>query len=211
MLKIFSFIFLLFLTAQLYSQSWQLVVPTDPIPLQSMKKRAVPLNSKTYQIKYESLHSQLSSYSFRSDKSITLPTSDGQMVTYLYKEDKIMETELSRKYSTIRAFEGFDEEGKRRIKFDIGAYGLNAIITSENGIEFISPKYENNKEYYHVYSLKNAPLKDMNTYCGTIGQNPTEIRHNPQSLSSLRNNNFQRLEYRFALACTGEWGLSERY
>jgi subtilisin-like proprotein convertase family protein len=208
MLKIFSFIFLLFLTAQLYSQSWQLVVPTDPIPLQSMKKRAVPLNSKTYQIKYESLHSQLSSYSFRSDKSITLPTSDGQMVTYLYKEDKIMETELSRKYSTIRAFEGFDEEGKRRIKFDIGAYGLNAIITSENGIEFISPKYENNKEYYHVYSLKNAPLKDMNTYCGTIGQNPTEIRHTPQSLSSLRNNNFQRLEYRFALACTGEWGLA---
>ncbi|HMP32245.1 MAG TPA: hypothetical protein PKD85_21740, partial [Saprospiraceae bacterium] len=204
--KIFSFFYLLLFITPIYSQQWHRIEATYQPPLRSLEKRAVPLSSLTFQTNYELVRSKIDTYNFRGEKSIMLPNTEGVLIRYWIKEDRMMEAEIASRYPDIKVYEGFDESGQRRVRLDFGAYGLNAIITSEQGMEFVSPIYTSSKDFYHVYSLNNAPLKDMNTYCGTIGQNPNEIRHTPSSLGALRNTNYQKLEYKFALACTGEGG-----
>ncbi len=206
--KIYTLVFFLIFCTKMQSQNWQLIKSTSTLQQNNEVKRAIPLKSIIYKLDFQDVIQNTQSSSQRSKMSISLPNQKGEMISYQINEDRIMEEDLARRYSKIKVYEGYDVSGKRRIRLDIGEYGLNAIIIHEEGTEFISPVYENNKEFYHVYDQKDAPLKDMNNFCGTVGQRSEVIRHSPSSLSSLRSNTYQKLEYRFALACTGEWGRS---
>jgi subtilisin-like proprotein convertase family protein len=199
-------IFLLILSFNVFSQKWRLVKSSEIASVIAPDFRAKPLKSEMYYIDYQQWSRELASVGFRSSFEINLPDTEGKVTTYFIKEEVIMEKELAVKYPGIKVYEGYNEGGTKRIRMDIGAYGLNAIITHTKGTEFISPVYNTNQNYYHVYHQKDAPMSNMNAYCGTNNYQTEVIRHTPQSLSELRSASYQKLQYRFAVACTGEWG-----
>ena len=206
MFRSFFAAFLLIFSTIIHAQSWKPVNSTEISAPGAPELKARPLKSDVYQMDFGQFSRQMTASSFRSTRVITMPDTEGKMVTYFVKEDQIMEPELAARYPGIKVYEGYDDSGSKRIRMDVGAYGINAIITHTKGTEFVSPVYHNNQNYYHVYLQKDAPLSNMNAYCGTVQGQEETIRHTPESLAGLRANNYQKLQYRFAIACTGEWG-----
>lgn len=208
MIRFFTAAFLLIFSLQAYSQFWRSVKSEGIASVLAPDFRAKPIKSDIYYLDFSKWSREMTTSGFRSVFEIMLPDVEGKMTNYLVKEDAIMEEELAKKYPGIKVFEGFDESNTKRIRMDVGAYGLNAIITNTDGTQFISPVYNSNQNYYHVYRQKDAPMSNMNAYCGTAQYQSEPVRHTPHSLIELRSASYQKLQYRFAVACTGEWGRS---
>lgn len=144
---------------------------------------------------------------------LDLPLPDGTYESFRMLESPVMAPGLQAKYSSMKSYKGYSTTTDKNIRIDISKYGLHATIRSVQGTIYIDPYSDRNTQDYMVYYAKDdAITKEKSGFtCGVsnkqINFDPSQqttfnYKSGPQGSSEV----VSMREYRFALACTGEWG-----
>ncbi|MBK8700811.1 MAG: T9SS type A sorting domain-containing protein [Saprospiraceae bacterium] len=140
----------------------------------------------------------------RNVPTISLPTPEGEVITFNVFSSPVMEPLLAAKYPSIKSYKAWSNDKKYVARFDLSPYGLRASIRGEKGEIYIDPYYKDNVTYYIAYYTKDhtEPM-DLLSGCGTEhdAEAPRELK--PEA---NRTDVVNLHVYKIALACTGEWG-----
>ncbi len=140
----------------------------------------------------------------RSTNFISLPLPNGQNVEIMTFETRIMEEGLSRKYPSIKAYRGWSNDGLYTARFEVGPTGFHGAISTPDGDVYIDPYFKNENQYYLCYFTSNSSEpKELQMACGVKHE---EIKERALPNFNARSAIVNLHEYRFAMACTGEWG-----
>lgn len=99
-------------------------------------EREIPLKAKIYSLDMSALKAKLSlapqrgKYSGKSNTIITIPNTDGNLVSYRVEEASVFAPELQTKYPEIRSYAGYAVDDKSTyVRFTISPYnGVNGIV-----------------------------------------------------------------------------------
>lgn len=179
---------------------------------ESLSRTVIPSEFKVSTLKYATLKEDLLSKVPSENEykqsgksySIALPSPDGDFHDFEIFETKMMEPGLAAKYPSIKTYLGISKSEKSKVYLGFGNKGFYAMIKDGTESYLIDNYAENNTSLYQSYYLKDrAETYEGITSCGTkddnayFGQNQVKSR-SAGALLPLR-------EYRFALACTGEF------
>jgi len=141
-----------------------------------------------------------------SGKLVSLPLPDGSFEDFMVYESPVMAEKLSAKYPNIKSYKGVSiNDPGTNVRFDFGRSGFHAAIHTPHEVFYIDPFSRTSTSEYVVYDVQDH-LKVLNIdapLCGTE-DSFKDIPHVGES--SRRMENIPLRVYRFALACTGEWG-----
>lgn len=178
------------------------------------EKMILPEHYITYTLSYEALKTKLVNAPNEEDKKngvdgilIDLPMPDGSFETFEVYDSPVFAPKLAAKYPSIKSYKGIslDNPGMN-VRFDTGPYGLHAAIHDISDVFYIDPYSKNTSTEYLTYNVKDhiSQLEIPGPLCGThddIKQMMPEQQINTRSSGPIPLH-----VYRFALACTGEWG-----
>ena len=174
----------------------------------------LPKKYDAYQLSYRDLVSQLTNTPSQESKSrnesgvmITLPVADGQFETFEVYEAPVMAPGLAAKYPMIKSYKGYSTTNKsKNVRFDTGPYGFHAAIHGIDQTVYIDPSVKGNQDEYLVYDVQDhiSEIQPDVPFCGV----EDDIKNQRiEDVASNRNSGPITMRvYRFALACTGEWG-----
>lgn len=172
----------------------------------------MPSAYESYTLELEELLESLEDVPVKGDQvragRIALPMPDGSFETYEIFEASVMAPGLSAKFPMIKSYKGISISNPlMNIRFSTSTYGFHAAITDNKNHEvyYIDPFSKGNLTEYIVYNVKDQPGDLTVPTCGV----ESEIsRMNPASQIDSRNAEaiIPLRKYRFAIACTGEWG-----
>lgn len=147
---------------------------------------------------------------------ILLPMPDGRMETFKVWESSVMAPELAAKYPMIKTYAGQGVDHPHySLRMGTGLDGFHAIILSENGGSIIYRYATNQTQYYLNYSKSDIRLDQLNLPPDLVKviEMESEKKKADQHAtykSGVRGGGdgelVERRDYRFALACTGEYG-----
>ncbi|MBK9255032.1 MAG: T9SS type A sorting domain-containing protein [Saprospiraceae bacterium] len=142
---------------------------------------------------------------------LNLPMPDGSMKQFNMFSSPVMEDGISARYPMIRSYKGFGVDDKAMMtRIAVSPYGFFASVSTNQGEIYIDPyTHETDTELYITYYTKNDPTnpyKDTDL-CGFDNQFGNQTRHFNPMLRSLQSGEVEMREYRYAMACTGEWGV----
>lgn len=170
------------------------------------KKYQEPQDASIYYLEYESLTSSLSGIK-RGGVTIQLPVGHNDLKTFEVSETFMMEEGLARKYPSIKTYRGISTDGSYMANFDIGPFGLHASIVGQDGDVYMEPVTNGDVHYYYFYKGKDQTGDLDHLYsCGTKHEGSEVETISREQIATMRSANFELLEYRVAIACTGEWG-----
>lgn len=192
------------------SVSWsqELMREIDKSVLSDLRgtRYAEPQNSNFFYLNLENLKSSIST-SARSETLILLPLGHNKASYFKIKETQMMEEGLARKYPSIKTYQGTNLDGSLLVNLDLGPYGLHASIVGKDGDIYIEPVTNADLNHYYVYQGKDQTMDDGHIYsCGTKHEGSERVSVSQDQIAKIRSGNFDLLEYRLAIACTGEWG-----
>lgn len=135
-----------------------------------------------------------------------VPLPNGEVETFHLVEYSMMEQALADKYPSIRTYYGYGTTDKSRlIRVDWTSQGLNAMLQLPEGLAFLKPYSNSNKEYYLSYYERDLPTNTDPFICET----KDEKLFKPADLDkSLFAGDCQLRTYRLAIAVTGEYATS---
>ncbi len=140
---------------------------------------------------------------------ISLPLPTGELHEFYVYNSPVFHPDLTAKYphiSTYRAVSSTNHLISARL--GITGKGLHATIRHPDGEVYIDPYGSESDEYYISYFTRDfeAPASYPKSACG-VEYNPNDmIEHfGTHELQKVGTASFLK-KYRFALACTGEWG-----
>ena len=140
----------------------------------------------------------------KSEKIISLPSSDGQMQNFKVSEKSNFDPALAAKYPEIKSYVGQSLDNPADIVyFSVSPLGLSSMqINGDNSAVFIEP-YTTDASTYVVYR-KSDKKDDLNKFeCRTI-----EDAHDQIGDAARPNADDAYLRtFRLALSCTGEYGV----
>ena len=137
---------------------------------------------------------------------IGMPQDNGEVEEFEFWYSPVMQAGLASKYPSIRSYKGVSTTHKsKNIRVDIGPNGLHAAIHSPDKVVYIDPYARGNKLEYLVYNVEHHGAELEVPFCGV--EDHLKGIHFDDVLSVKKSqNNIPMREYKFALACTGEWG-----
>ena len=195
-----------FFILNLWSQSGFQKISDIVLPELAGKKYQKPQKEEYYTLNYETLVKTISSNA-RAKTRISLPIGNGKMKEFEVQETFMMEEQLAKKYPSIKTYKGVSADGTMMVNFDLGPYGLHASIIGSEGDMYIEPVTNEDKNHYYFYLGKDQIEEDEHVYsCGTTHEGKDQVSVSRDKIASLRSTSFDLLEYRLAIACTGEWG-----
>lgn len=177
-------------------------------------KLILPEEYLAYTLSFDELKTKLANSPNEADSKkgiagtiIELPMPDGTFETFEMYDSPVFAPKLAAKYPTIKSFKGksINTPGMN-VRFDTGPYGFHAAIHSISGVFYIDPYSRGNVDEYLTYNVKDqvSQIDIPGPICGTI-DNLKDLE--AENYSKPRNSVPVDLHvYRFALACTGEWG-----
>lgn len=152
--------------------------------------------------------------------TVELPLPDGSVETFKAWESLVMDPALAERYPMIRTFAGIGTtDPTHTVRFGFGLNGFHAFILTNDGGTLVMPYASNQTQYYICFSRSElswntvdlpSPLIKYEAMEGgpldPSGIIPTEnevdFRGGGEGALTVRRT------YRFALACTGEYGAS---
>ena len=138
---------------------------------------------------------------------INLPLPDGTFETFEMYDSPVLAPKLSEKYPSIKSYKGksINTPGMN-VRFDTGPYGFHAAIHSASAVYYVDPYARGNTEEYLTYNVKDQSNQvDFDfPLCGNVD----EVKDSKEIITSKPRSSVPVAlsVYRFALACTGEWG-----
>lgn len=147
---------------------------------------------------------------------ITLPMPDGRMETFKVWESSVMAPELAAKYPMIKTYAGQGVDNPHyTLRMGTGLDGFHAVILAEKGGSIISRYATNQTKYYLNYSKSDIRLDQLNLPPELIKVVQMESKKKEAEQIAAHKGGVrgggdgelvERRDYRFALACTGEYG-----
>ncbi len=144
------------------------------------------------------------------NKSITLPTPNGNEQVFILEENELLSPELKIKYPQIKTYNGYLKSNPNiTIKAEWTTHGFNAMVFDEDNSYIIT--LDKNKIDYIAYYKRdfvqtNRHQCDVNNDTKLITDEIIEINP-PKSKPQLQHGS-QRKRYRLALSCTGEYAVA---
>lgn len=190
----------------------------NTIPADARLQRvADPSEYTTYKLDFESIKDYLSvapmeftSAAKNNPLILSLPFPDGSIQEFEIVESPVMQAGLASRYPNIKTYSGRGvEDRSATIRFDHTPLGFHGVIFSTQGTAIIDTYAPEMTSDYISYWRRHLP--SSGTHCGVDGDLSTlgalETAENVQVPSaSPRDVNTELLQYRMAMACTGEWG-----
>jgi len=177
-------------------------------------KMVLPENFIAYALSYEDLKIKLENAPNEKDKKngiagtiIKLPLPDGSFESFEIFDSPVFAPKLAAKYPSIKSYKGKSlKTPGMNVRFDTGPYGLHAAIHSVTNVFYIDPYARENTGEYLTYDVKDhiSQIEIPVPLCGLqdeLKESNIEVRSKPRNSVPV-----DLHIYRFALACTGEWG-----
>ncbi|WP_235299082.1 reprolysin-like metallopeptidase [Portibacter marinus] len=206
-----NFIFLLicFLAKGLIGQSFFTEVQESSIQKQIRTERSiVPTSYRVLEANFDEMKKYLTNHINSDDKGklFYLIDPEGKEVGYSVFETKMMQDGIAAKYPGIKTYMGYHPERKsERVYFGFSSTGFYATVRKP-GASYSIDRYADKQDQFYIsyYTKDHIDENIFKQTCGTIGesgkQDPFKVEsRSAGTLLPLR-------EYRFALACTGEFG-----
>ncbi|WNC73938.1 M12 family metallo-peptidase [Thalassotalea psychrophila] len=133
---------------------------------------------------------------------IEVPIPDGEIVKFELSENSVLPTELSKKYPSIRAFNGVQVDNPNHTgRFDITPQGFHGLITYKGKTIYIDPQYQGNPfEYASYYKQDAQKLASIPADLVKAVKNNTNVL----AAKSVANSPINKT-YRIAFSATGEY------
>lgn len=171
----------------------------------------VKLNTNDFQIQQAFIPTENSGQT----TSISLPTPDGQMMTFRIFECPMMEAPLAAKYPMIKTYTAIaDKDARITAKIDFTVFGFHAKVFDGDQTYFIDPYTDVLTDWYIVY-YKHDYTKPLQHRMACMVDEAQHLQEGAMSttvpeLPSLANkqNGANKLTYRLALACTVEYSAA---
>lgn len=152
------------------------------------------------------------------DFTIELPLPDGTVETFKAWESLVMDPALAERYPMIRTFAGIGLiDPTHTVRFGFGLDGFHAFIVKDGGGSLVMPYASNQTQYYLCFNRSELSWQSLDLPTPLVKFVPMEGGPiDPSGLIPEDNEvDFRgggegaltvRRTYRFALACTGEYG-----
>lgn len=141
--------------------------------------------------------------------TIEIPMPDGLTESFVVFKTESMEPGLALKFPSLTSFKGFNtSDATKLLRFDIGPYGFHGSILTEDGMIYIDPYTRSGTEFYISYYTEDhySDLYKNIQLCG-FDDEEAVIHDGPRFGMRFTSDVKRELRvYRFAMACTGEWG-----
>jgi subtilisin-like proprotein convertase family protein len=152
--------------------------------------------------------------------TVELPLPDGSTETFKAWDSPVMDPALAERYPMIRTFAGIGaNDPTHTVRFGFGLDGFHAFIITKDGGTIVTPYASNQTQYYLCFNRSELSWNSVDLPSPLIryeameggpldpsGIIPAEkevsFRGGGEGALTVRRN------YRFALACTGEYGAS---
>ena len=181
------------------------------------KRSWLPRTYRTFKIDLVTLKQELSAVPLESHTNLrqsattlTLPTPEGNEITFNLVESPVMAPELASAYPAIKTYVGESTADARiSARIDVTQFGFHAMVFSTEGIYFVDPYvFGNTSEYITYYKNDITILPSMT--CGNDDESAELLQGEPalvtpQNYSAQRSIGMELRTYRLALACTGEY------
>ncbi|MCC6724672.1 MAG: T9SS type A sorting domain-containing protein [Saprospiraceae bacterium] len=151
---------------------------------------------------------------------LQLPLPDGSFETFKVWDSPVMHADLAARYPMIRTFAGQSlENPDRTVRLGYGLDGFHAFIIKDEGGSLVMPYANNQTQYYLVFNRSELNWNSVDLPPTFIQYVPMEGQTSIDPNASLQQEEVKfrgggegglvvRRDYRFALACTGEYGFS---
>lgn len=213
--KLFTLAITLIVLNSAEAQSFFTKTDGSRISLRSSDERTViPEKYEVFRLEVENLGMYLAKapMEFESVKGLKLeiPKPDGSLVWFDVFESPVMDVEISAKYPSIKSYKAYALDGTADMRFAYGPNGFYAAINTLDGEVYIDPYSEENTRDYIVYNVRDHKSDIYNNIpmCGSEHETRPVEDHG----SSIQNRTdiVNLRVFRFAMACTGEWGQVAR-
>jgi hypothetical protein len=174
--------------------------------------RAVSLNYEAFrtELLQAPLKNQVSART--AEKLIEIPMPYGGSEIFRVMETPMMEEELAAKYPEIKTYTAVGANNPSMVaKFDIGPYGFNAMVLSNEGRFFIEPLNNSSNENYVVFYRSDVNPAYHSFMCGTTSDEQFENENKQRVAAYAQRSASAPVEfrnYRLALSCTIEYSVA---
>ena len=141
---------------------------------------------------------------------ITLPMPNGEILEFKVWYSPVMHPDLAKKYPGIKTYRMVSNDNRSITgRLSMNSKGLSAVVKHPQGEVYIDPYANETTEVYISYFTRDnpAPANYAKASCGTefsTEELAAVVEHNEVSIRAGEEVFLKT--YRFALACTGEWG-----
>lgn len=177
-------------------------------------KLILPEHYIAYKLSIDALKSKLESAPSEEDKKdglagiqIELPLPDGSFETFEMYDSPVFASKLAAKYPSIKSYKGSSiKNPSSNVRFDLGPYGFHAAIHTPSKVYYIDPYSKITTDEYLIYDVQDqmSQIDLPGPVCGVEDDVKALHHHNTSQKRSAVP--IALHVYRFALACTGEWG-----
>ncbi len=225
-LSTFSAILLaLTLAAQSAPKFFQKVTEQQIFLPQNAETVTMPNSYITYSLDLPAMRNYLrnapaegSSEALSGSFQVELPLPDGSIETFRAWESLVMDPALAERYPMIRTFAGIGlNDPTLTVRFGFGLDGFHAFLLTDGGGSLVMPYASNQTQYYLCFNrselswdnddilrtIKYVPMDGEPLDPSAIVPNDAEVSFRGGGEGALT----VRRSYRFALACTGEFGV----
>lgn len=152
--------------------------------------------------------------------TIELPLPDGTVEIFKAWDSPVMDPALAERYPMIRTFAGIGTiDPTHTVRFGYGLDGFHAFILTKDGGSLVMPYANNQTQYYLCFYRSELSWNSVDLPSPLVKYEPMEGGPVDPTVSAPKDPevNFRgggegnltvRRSYRFALACTGEYGQS---
>ncbi|MFQ5446749.1 MAG: reprolysin-like metallopeptidase, partial [Saprospiraceae bacterium] len=212
-------------SAQSPANFWQEVNYQQIFLPETAETVTMPAEYRTLSLNFDALRNYLrnapaegSAAAKAGTAQIVLPMPDGTMETFRIWESPIMAPELAAKFPMIKTYAGRGiTDPTHTVRFGTGLDGFHAVILSDKGGSIVAPYATNQTQYYINFRksnfiwqgldlpdtfIKYVPMKGENRDGFVIDEKDSERELRGGGDGEL----VELRKYRFALACTGEYG-----
>ncbi|XLS29575.1 reprolysin-like metallopeptidase [Flavobacteriaceae bacterium M23B6Z8] len=131
---------------------------------------------------------------------VSLPDEKGNLISFSIYEAPVLASGLSKLYPEIKSYIGFGKKEKVRVRFSVSRFGVQHMMTFENGRTVFMEKFTKSSNEYIIYTRDSRKSK-TGINCSTETAKLSKI-----NFSALRDNNDQILRiYELAVSTTGEY------
>ena len=219
-----AFFFTALVSAQSPANFWQEVSGDQILLPENAETVTMPAEYRSFSLNFDDMRNYLrnapaegSAAAKAGAVQIVLPMPDGGMETFRVWDSPVMAPELAAKFPMIKTYAGRGiTDPTHTVRLGTGLDGFHAVIISENGGSIVAPYATNQTQYYINFKKSNFIWQGLNLpetfikYVPIEGENRDGFVIENEPKENLRgggDGNLTELRtYRFALACTGEYG-----
>lgn len=223
MSRLFLFVLVIFSYDLLGQNFWRHVDENMDLSLREVQRDVVPVQYSAFHLDIENIRSYLSKAPEQFNRKgssllLYIPMPEGNFMPFDVVYSPVMEPELAARYPMIRSYKGVSRTDENiNIRFSIGVTGFYGSIYWPGNNIYIDAYDEGITDYNISYYTRDytVDLSEHNLSCGVTGNDIVLDEHNHNHEHSEKEINFRetsecgevmQYNYRFALACTGEWG-----